>query len=98
KYSTCIPEMAKKDGRVSLNRLIWILKDSLNLLQPVQDKSSEKAVSGAASAYFPDNSSCLHTLAYSEPKQLNTFLEELAEQGIDTSNHDKEADCLICGY
>ncbi|OXB68062.1 hypothetical protein ASZ78_003303 [Callipepla squamata] len=38
KYSTCIPEMAKKDGRVSLNRLIWILKDSLNLLQPVQDK------------------------------------------------------------
>ncbi|XP_021253668.1 uncharacterized protein LOC110399381 isoform X2 [Numida meleagris] len=172
KYSTCFPEMAKKDGRVSLNRLIWILKDSLNLLQPVQDKfckhlpqcprpvapknggivcvtigsteyckpmcnkgydfsflrrsrlfetcnsttgftwttqltggqtlavcePSERAVSGAESAYFPDNSSCLHTLAYSEPEQLNTFLGELAKQGIDTFNHDKEADCLICGY
>lgn len=55
-------------------------------------------MSGAESAYFPDNSSCLHTLAYSESKQLETFLRELAKQGIDTSNHDKEADCLICGY
>jgi len=60
--------------------------------------ASERAVSGAESAYFPDNSSCLHTLAYSESKQLETFLGELAKQGIDTTNHDKEADCLICGY
>eukprot|EP00075_Anas_platyrhynchos_P026581 XP_027315834.1 uncharacterized protein LOC101798065 isoform X2 [Anas platyrhynchos] len=59
---------------------------------------SETAVSGAESAYFPANSSCLHTLAFSEPKQLNIFLKELAEQGVDISNHDKQADCLMCGY
>ncbi|XP_074011284.1 uncharacterized protein [Numenius arquata] len=60
---------------------------------------SDIAVSGAESAYFPTNSTCLHTLAFSETQteQLNIFLKELGEQGIDSSNRDKEADCIICG-
>ncbi|XP_005015819.1 uncharacterized protein [Anas acuta] len=172
KYSECFPEMAKQGGRDSLNHLIWVLQESLDVLRPIQDKfckhspqcpqplapkngglvcvtidsveyckpmcnkgydfqflrrsrlyetcgnttgfswttqmvggqalavcePSETAVSGAESAYFPANSSCLHTLAFSEPKQLNIFLKELAEQGVDISNHDKQADCLMCGY
>ncbi|XP_069652281.1 uncharacterized protein [Haliaeetus albicilla] len=61
---------------------------------------SEMAISGAKSAYFPTNSTCLHTLAFTETQteQLNIFLKELAEQGIDSSNRDKEADCILCGY
>ncbi|XP_074687729.1 uncharacterized protein LOC141926205 [Strix aluco] len=61
---------------------------------------SEMAVSGAKSAYFPTNSTCMRTLAGTETQaeQLNIFLRELHEQGIDSSNHDKEADCIICGY
>lgn len=70
----------------------------LLLLLALIFSASETAVSGAESAYFPANSSCLHTLAFSEPKQLNIFLKELAEQGVDISNHDKQADCLMCGY
>ncbi|KAM6390753.1 uncharacterized protein J5M81_007370 [Pluvialis apricaria] len=61
---------------------------------------SEIAIGGAKSAYFPTNSTCLRTLAFTETQteQLNVFLEELGEQGIDGSNRDKEADCIICGY
>ncbi|KAM6265348.1 uncharacterized protein M6G45_006152 isoform 2-T2 [Spheniscus humboldti] len=61
---------------------------------------SEMAVSGAASAYFPTNSTCLRTLAFTQTQteQLNIFLKELGERGIDISNHDEEADCIICGY
>ncbi|XP_054060798.1 uncharacterized protein LOC128910888 [Rissa tridactyla] len=61
---------------------------------------SEIAISGAESAYFPTNSTCLHTLAFTETQteQLNVFLKELGEKGIDGSNRDKEADCIICGY
>ncbi|XP_061857526.1 uncharacterized protein LOC133625963 [Colius striatus] len=61
---------------------------------------SEMAIGGAKSAYFPTNSTCLHTLAFTqtEREQLNLFLKELGEQGIDISNHDEEADCIICGY
>lgn len=57
------------------------------------------AVSGAKSAYFPANSTCLHTLAFTETQteHLNTFLKELGDQGIDSSSRDKEADCIICG-
>ncbi|PKK28391.1 putative LOC102098019 [Columba livia] len=60
---------------------------------------SEMAVSGAKSAYFPANSTCLHTLAFTETQteHLNTFLKELGDQGIDSSSRDKEADCIICG-
>lgn len=58
------------------------------------------AISGAKSAYFPTNNTCLHTLAFAETQteQLNIFLKELGEQGIDSSNRDKEADCILCGY
>ncbi|KAK4821128.1 hypothetical protein QYF61_013514 [Mycteria americana] len=61
---------------------------------------SEVAVSGAKSAYFPTNSTCLRTLAFTETQteQLKVFLEELGEHGINGSNRDKEADCIICGY
>ncbi|XP_051476011.1 uncharacterized protein LOC127384939 [Apus apus] len=61
---------------------------------------SEMAISGAKSAYFPTNSTCLRTLAFSETQteQLNIFLKELGEQGIESSNRDKEGDCIICGY
>ncbi|XP_030341831.1 uncharacterized protein LOC115607975 [Strigops habroptila] len=61
---------------------------------------SEMAISGAESAYFSTNSTCLHTLAFAETQteQLNIFLKELGEQGIDGSNRDKDADCIICGY
>ncbi|XP_027505420.1 uncharacterized protein LOC113950171 [Corapipo altera] len=61
---------------------------------------SEMAIGGAKSAYFPSNSTCLHTLAFPEAQreQLNIFLKELAEQGIDGSKRDEEADCIICGY
>ncbi|KAM6266038.1 uncharacterized protein LJ264_005596 [Porphyrio hochstetteri] len=61
---------------------------------------SEMAISGVKSAYFPTNSTCLHTLAFPETQveQLNIFLRELGEQGIDGSNRDKEYDCIICGY
>ncbi|XP_053927827.1 uncharacterized protein LOC128852717 isoform X2 [Cuculus canorus] len=61
---------------------------------------SEMAISGAESAYFPTNSSCLHTLAFTETvtEQLNIFLSELKEQGIEISNRDKDADCIICGH
>ncbi|KAM7103160.1 uncharacterized protein J5F26_007823 [Ciconia maguari] len=61
---------------------------------------SEVAISGAKSAYFPTNSTCLRTLAFTETQteQLNIFLEELGEHGINGSNRDKEADCIICGY
>ncbi|XP_027651335.2 uncharacterized protein LOC130155370 [Falco biarmicus] len=61
---------------------------------------SEVAISGAKSAYFPANSTCLHTLAFAETEreQLNIFLKELSEQGINSSNRDKEADCISCGY
>ncbi|KAM6067746.1 uncharacterized protein VSU04_006887 [Chlamydotis macqueenii] len=61
---------------------------------------SETAISGAESAYFPANSTCLHTLALAEnqEKQLDIFLDELRKQGIDGSNRDKEADCITCGY
>ncbi|XP_032850048.2 uncharacterized protein LOC116961886 [Tyto alba] len=61
---------------------------------------SETAISGAKSAYFPTNSTCLRTLASTETEteQLNIFLKELGEQGIDISNRDKEAGCIICGY
>ncbi|XP_074965620.1 uncharacterized protein LOC142064477 [Phalacrocorax aristotelis] len=61
---------------------------------------SDSAISGAKSAYFPMNSTCLRTLAFTktQTEQLNTFVEELEKQGIDGSNRDKEADCIICGY
>ncbi|XP_017662557.1 PREDICTED: uncharacterized protein LOC108493527 [Lepidothrix coronata] len=61
---------------------------------------SEMAIGGAKSAYFPSNSTCLHTVAFPETQreQLNIFLKELAEQGIDSSKRDEEADCIICGY
>ncbi|KAM7048101.1 uncharacterized protein M8220_005755 [Acridotheres tristis] len=61
---------------------------------------SEMAISGAKSAYFPSNSTCVHTLAFPEAQaeQLNIFLKEIAEQGIDVSSRDQGADCLLCGY
>ncbi|KAJ7417813.1 S-adenosylmethionine synthase [Willisornis vidua] len=61
---------------------------------------SEMAIGGGKSAYFPSNSTCLHTVAFTETQreQLNIFLKELAEQGIDSSKRDEEADCLICSY
>lgn len=61
--------------------------------------ASEMAISGAKSAYFPTNSTCLRTLAFTETQteHLNTFLKELGEQGINSSSRDKEADCIICG-
>ncbi|XP_053805633.1 uncharacterized protein LOC128791777 [Vidua chalybeata] len=61
---------------------------------------SEVAISGAKSAYFPSNSTCVHTLAFpeSQAEQLNIFLQEIAEQGIDGSSRDQGADCIICGY
>ncbi|XP_075614790.1 uncharacterized protein LOC142602633 [Balearica regulorum gibbericeps] len=61
---------------------------------------SETAISGAKSAYFPTNSTCLRTLAFTETQteQLNIFLKELGEQGINGSKRDKESDCIICGY
>ncbi|XP_039927393.1 uncharacterized protein LOC120755872 [Hirundo rustica] len=61
---------------------------------------SEMAISGAKSAYFPSNSTCVRTLAFPEAQteQLNIFLEELAEQGIDGSRRAQGADCIICGY
>ncbi|XP_030131728.4 uncharacterized protein [Taeniopygia guttata] len=61
---------------------------------------SEVAISGAKSAYFPSNSTCVHTLAFPETQaeQLNIFLQEIAQQGIDGSSRDRGADCIICGY
>lgn len=61
---------------------------------------SEMAISGAKSAYFPSNSTCVHTAAFpdTQAEQLNIFLQELAERGIDGSSRDKGADCVICGY
>ncbi|KAF2982883.1 hypothetical protein EK904_005818 [Melospiza melodia maxima] len=61
---------------------------------------SEVAISGAKSAYFPSNSTCVHTAAFPEAQaeQLNTFLRELAERGIDGSSRDLGADCVTCGY
>lgn len=58
------------------------------------------AISGAKSAYFPSNSSCVHTLAFpeAEAEQLNIFLKEIAEQGTDVSSRDQGADCILCGY
>ncbi|PKU37418.1 hypothetical protein llap_12279 [Limosa lapponica baueri] len=62
-------------------------------------EASDIAISGAESAYFPTNRTCLHTLAFTETQteQLNNFLKELGEQGINSANRDKEADCIICG-
>uniref|UniRef100_A0A8C5TII1 Sushi domain-containing protein n=1 Tax=Malurus cyaneus samueli TaxID=2593467 RepID=A0A8C5TII1_9PASS len=61
---------------------------------------SKMAISGAKSAYFPSNSTCVHTLAFPEAQteQLNIFLKELAQQGIDGSSRDAGADCIVCGY
>ncbi|XP_059332701.1 uncharacterized protein LOC132075944 [Ammospiza nelsoni] len=61
---------------------------------------SEVAIGGAKSAYFPSNSTCVHTAAFPEAQaeQLNSFLQELAERGIDGSSRDLGADCVTCGY
>ncbi|XP_056350864.1 uncharacterized protein LOC130254852 [Oenanthe melanoleuca] len=61
---------------------------------------SEMAISGAKSAYFPSNSTCVHTLASPEAQaeQLNIFLKEIGEQGVDVSIRDQGADCILCGY
>ncbi|XP_041260894.1 uncharacterized protein LOC121336112 [Onychostruthus taczanowskii] len=61
---------------------------------------SEVAVSGAKSAYFPSNSTCVRTLAFPEAQaeQLNIFLQEIGERGIDGSGRDQGADCVTCGY
>ncbi|XP_064286357.1 uncharacterized protein LOC135306410 [Passer domesticus] len=61
---------------------------------------SEVAISGAKSAYFPSNSSCVHTLAFPEAQaeQLNIFLQEIGERGIDGSRRDQGADCVTCGH
>ncbi|XP_010399189.1 uncharacterized protein LOC104690215 [Corvus cornix cornix] len=174
KYSKCLPEMIAKGEKASINSLVWILQEALDLLRPVQGQfckqlplcprpvaprngglvcvtidnaqyckpmcnkgydfqflrrsrlyevcgnatgfswttqlvggkelavcsPSETAISGAKSAYFPSNSTCVHTLAFPEAQaeQLNIFLKELEEQGIDGSSRDEGADCIICGY
>ncbi|XP_063262048.1 uncharacterized protein LOC134554888 [Prinia subflava] len=174
KYSECLPGMIANGEKASINSLVWTLKETLDLLRPVQEQSckqllscprpvapkngglvcvtidnaqyckpmcnegfdfqflrssrlyevcgnatgfswttqlvggkalavcnpSEMAISGANSAYFPSNSSCVHTLASPEGQagQVNTFLRELAERGIDSSGRDAGADCVICGY
>ncbi|XP_025898804.1 uncharacterized protein LOC112950480 [Nothoprocta perdicaria] len=61
---------------------------------------SEVAVSGAKSAYFPANSTCQHTIAFAEAEkeQINIFLQELREEGIDIGRQDHKADCIMCGY
>ncbi|XP_025972516.2 uncharacterized protein LOC112993273 [Dromaius novaehollandiae] len=61
---------------------------------------SEVEISGAQSAYFPANSTCQHTIAFAETEkeQTSLFLQELREQGIDVSRHDRKADCVMCGY
>ncbi|XP_039575662.1 uncharacterized protein LOC120507289 [Passer montanus] len=61
---------------------------------------SEVAISGAKSAYFPSNSTCVHTLAFPEAQaeQLNIFLQEIGERGIDGSRRDQGADCVTCGH
>ncbi|GAB0192351.1 S-adenosylmethionine synthase [Grus japonensis] len=100
KYSKCLNEMIAKGEKAAINSLVWRLQETLDLLRPAQEKSSDTAMSGAKSAYFPTNSTCLRTLAFAETQteQLNIFLKELGEQGIDGSKRDEESDCIICGY
>ncbi|XP_019357853.1 PREDICTED: uncharacterized protein LOC109287336 [Gavialis gangeticus] len=58
------------------------------------------AISGVASAYFPPNVTCWETIAdaTAEKHLINTFLGDLAKEGLDVlDKHDEDFDCIICG-
>lgn len=89
----------KNQDKSKLSKNLSLFCLCVCLLSSLIFPASEMAVSGAKSAYFPANSTCLHTLASTETQteHLNTFLKELGDQDIDSSRRDKEADCIICG-